>query len=245
MQINSVGILGHGHFGAFLAELFGKHFPETEVKIYSHRNDPNGETFFSLKETGLCDVVFLCSAIRDYEAQLLEVLPHLGEDSVLVDVATVKKYPTEIFKKHADDRYWLSCHPMFGPESYKKNGGDITGFRIVVTDYSLINADYYVLKDALVSAGFEVIEMDADEHDQLLAETLFLTHYIAQTIHTAGFGRTKIDTVSFQSLMNAVESVVQDRKLFEDVYQFNPYCKAVATRFHEVQENIFKNLPTN
>lgn len=242
MPVRSFGIIGYGQFGSFVAELLERFVSEAEVCVFSHRHDPDGKHFFTLAETAACDVVILCCAIQDYEQYLLEALPHMRPDTIIVDVATVKKYPTEVFQKHAGDRHWISCHPMFGPESYKKTNGDVSGYRIVVTDYTLINDTYFSVKDFLSRLGFIVIEMSPDEHDQLLAETLFLTHYIGQTVSTAGFKRTNIDTVSFNSLMNAVESVMKDKRLFTDVYRFNPYCKAVAERFHNAQEKVFADL---
>jgi prephenate dehydrogenase len=131
---------------------------------------------------------------------------------------------------------------MFGPESYKKHNGNVTGFRIVVTDYSLRNDDYQQLKNLFATIGFLIIEMTADEHDQRLAETLFVTHYVGQSILKAGFGRTPIDTLSFQFLMDAVESVKDDTQLFADVYRYNPYCREVAERFHQAQQTVFLTL---
>ncbi|MEZ4200601.1 MAG: hypothetical protein R3B69_03385 [Candidatus Paceibacterota bacterium] len=108
---------------------------------------------------------------------------------------------------------------------------------------TLADGEYQQAKDFLTTCGFAVVEMTAEEHDKLLADTLFITHYIAQTVKTGGFSRTELDTVSFQSLMNAVESVMQDEKLFHDVYRFNPYCKTAALRFHEAQEKVWQALP--
>mgnify|MGYP000156198446 CR=1 FL=1 len=131
---------------------------------------------------------------------------------------------------------------MFGPESYQKTKKDVTGFRIVVTDKTVSSSDYKKVKKTLSQLGFVILEMTSDEHDKLLANTLFLTHYVGQTMKEAGFLRTDIDTVSFQSLMNAVESVMNDEKLFRDVYDFNPYCKESAERFHDAQEVVQKKL---
>jgi prephenate dehydrogenase len=242
VPVSTFGIIGYGQFGAFVAELLARFVPEAPVYIYSQRHAADGQKFYTLTEAAACDVVILCCAISEHERTLLEVLPHLRPDSILVDVATVKKYPTEIFQKYAPDRRWVSCHPMFGPESYKKTNGDVSGYRIVVTDYTLVNDSYFKVKNFFSRLGFIVIEMSPDEHDQLLAETLFLTHYIGQTVSAAGFKRTNIDTVSFNSLMNAVEIVMKDKRLFTDVYRFNPYCKEVAKRFHDAQEKVFTDL---
>ncbi len=241
-MVTSVGIVGYGHFGTFLHELAGRFFPEVKVKVYSRRAEVNNETFFSLEETSRCDVVILCGAIREYEDQLIAVAKHAPPETIIIDVATVKKHTNELLRTHCRDCRFLSTHPMFGPESYKKHGGAIDGFRIVVTDYVLANDQYQMLKNVFAKLGFLIIEMTADEHDKRLAETLFLTHYVGQSVSRAGFTRTAIDTLSFQFLMDAVESVKDDTALFQDVYRFNPYCKEVAQRLHAAQESVFTEL---
>ena len=243
MKVKSVGIVGYGHFGKFLVELAKRFFPEVEVRVYSRRSAPDGDLFFSLEETALSDIVILCGSIAGYEEQLESLLSYLKKESVVVDVATVKKHTNDLFRKHLNNRRYLCCHPMFGAESYKKTNGDVSGYRVVVTDKTITNEEWEIAKTWLTSLGFAVFEMSSDEHDRLLANTLFLTHYVAQTMQTAGFGRTDIDTVSFQSLMNAVESVAGDKALFHDVYQFNPYCKVAAQRFHDAQDDVFSGLP--
>lgn len=242
MKINSVGVVGYGAFGEHVAELIAKFAPGVTVKVFSRRYQPDGSKFFSLEEVCQTDAVVLCSAISDYEKELKNLLPLTLPETIIVDVATVKKHPGELLKELANDRQYISCHPMFGPESYKKTGGEVKGFRIVVTDYTLPTSDYQAVKQFLVNCGFVILEMTADEHDKLLADTLFLTHYIGQTMKQAGFLRTDIDTVSFQSLMNAVESVAHDEKLFRDVYDFNPYCQSAAERFHAAQSAVLAKL---
>ncbi|MEN9920862.1 MAG: hypothetical protein RL538_755 [Candidatus Parcubacteria bacterium] len=241
-MISTVGIIGYGHFGQFLHELAGRFFPEVKVRVYSRRAEIDNETFFSFEDACLCDVVILCGAIKEYEEQIKAVVKLTLPETIIVDVATVKKHTSEILRQHCEGRRFLSTHPMFGPESYKKHGGNVNGFRIVVTDYMLANDHYQILKNVFATLGFLIIEMTADEHDKRLAETLFLTHYVGQSILKAGFERTSIDTLSFQFLMDAVESVKDDKELFRDVYRFNPYCKEVAKRLHEAQEEVFKEL---
>ncbi|MCA9359135.1 prephenate dehydrogenase/arogenate dehydrogenase family protein [Candidatus Kaiserbacteria bacterium] len=241
-MINTVGIIGYGHFGKFLHELGSQLFPNVDFRIYSRRIEADGELFFDLKTAAQSDVVILCGGISEYETQLMSVLEHALPETVLVDVATVKKLTTELLRKHANGRRFISTHPMFGPDSYKKYKGNVSGFRIVVTDYVLKNNDYQQLKNAFAMLGFSIIEMTAEEHDQRLAETLFLTHYVGQSIIKAGFSRSAIDTLSFQFLMDAVESVKDDKKLFHDVYTFNPYCKAVAERLHKAQESVYGEI---
>lgn len=241
-MINTVGIIGYGNFGQFLHELGQRFFPEVQFRVHSRRHEPDAETFYTLQTAAQSDVVILCDGIHEYEERMLAVLEHVLPGSIIVDVATVKKHTSELCRKYCEGHRFLSTHPMFGPVSYKKHRGDVSGFRIVVTDYALKNDTYQMLKATFSALGFSIIEMTADEHDQRLAETLFLTHYIGQSIIKAGFERTEIDTLSFQFLMDAVESVKDDKKLFADVYQFNPYCKAVAERLHAAQEAVYQEL---
>jgi prephenate dehydrogenase len=241
-MVTSVGIVGYGHFGTFLHELAGRFFPEVKIKVYSRRSEIDDETFFSLETVSRCDVVILCGAIHEYEEQLKAVLQSALTETIIIDVATVKKHTSELLRQHCEGRRFLSTHPMFGPESYKKHSGNVSGFRIVVTDYVLANDQYQILKNMFATLGFLIIEMTADEHDKRLAETLFLTHYVGQSILKAGFERTAMDTLSFQFLMDAVESVKDDKALFQDVYRFNPYCHEVANRLHEAQEQVFKEV---
>lgn len=241
-MINTVGIVGYGNFGKFLHELGQRFFPNVEFRIHSRRAEVDNLTFFDIKTTSQSDLVFLCDGISEYEERMITVLNHALQETIFIDVATVKKFTSELCRKHCDGRRFISLHPMFGPTSYKKHKGNVEGFRIVVTDYALKNDDYLMLKKLFSALGFLIIEMSADEHDKNLAETLFLTHYIGQSILKAGFTRTEIDTLSFQFLMDAVESVKDDKKLFADVYNFNPYCRGVAERLHAAQEAVYKDL---
>lgn len=241
-MINTIGIVGYGNFGKFVHELGQRFFPELKFRIHSRRAEIDDQTFFDLRTTAQSDVVILCDGISEYGERLLAVLEHSRPETILVDVATVKKHTSDLCHKYCEGQRFISTHPMFGPTSYKKHKNDVNGFRIVVTDYSLRNDQYQMLKKKFAGFGFSIIEMTADEHDKRLAETLFLTHYIGQSIIKAGFSRTEIDTLSFQFLMDAVESVKDDKKLFADVYTYNPYCKVVAERFHAAQDEVYKEL---
>jgi prephenate dehydrogenase len=227
----SFGLIGYGHFGAFLHVLARRYLPDAPLKIHSDRRKPDGVLFFPLEEVAACDAVVIAVPISAYLATLTRIGPHLGANSVVVDVATVKKYTMDLLQATQPACTFLAMHPMFGPESYAKRGGEVTGLRIVVTGHSLTPARYSALYEKLTAVGFSIVEKTAEAHDKDLAETLFLTHYISQVVARGGFERTDIDTVSFGSLMDAVDSVRHDGQLFEEVCRFNPYCRQVIERF--------------
>jgi prephenate dehydrogenase len=230
-MIRSLGLIGYGHFGAFLHILAQRFIPQVALKVHSPRHTADGTLFFVLEEVAACDAVILAVPISEYEGVLKRMAPHLGAQTVLVDVATVKQYTGDLVRAAAGARPFVAMHPMFGPESYAKRGGDVGGLRIVVTDNTLSDDGYAYLLARLREVGFSVVEKSADAHDRDLAETLFLTHYIGQVLAQGGFERTDIDTVSFGYLMDAVDSVRHDGRLFEEVCRYNPYCGEVIERF--------------
>jgi prephenate dehydrogenase len=242
MNIKTVGIVGYGSFGTFVHELLKRFAPNVEVRVSSSRHQPDGKIFFTLEDVAASDAVVLCVPISAYEKTLKQVAELSRKDAVIIDVATVKVHTLDLLKKYCDGRPYLSTHPMFGPESYEKKQREVNGLRIVMCAGTIPIETYVSLIAFLRQCGFDVIEMTADEHDKHLAETLFLTHFIGQIIHRAGFDRTAIDTVSFGYLMDAVESVKHDEQLFTDVFMYNPYCRQVIDRFGIHESEVRKLL---
>lgn len=234
----TIGIVGYGSFGTLLHTLLQRFVPAVEVRINSSRSAPDGVKFFSLEEVGKCDAVILAVPIHAFEETLRKLLLLMRADTIIVDVATVKVYTTEILKRLAGSHPYIAMHPMFGPESYKKKGENVAGLRIVMCDGTLPVERYNTLTAFLKKCSFDVVEMSAEQHDRHLAETLFLTHFIGQIVARGGFNRTEIDTVSFGYLMDAVESIRHDTRLFEDVFRFNPYCEEVLKRFEIAESEV-------
>ena len=242
MRLKSVGIVGYGAFGALVHELLKRFAPTVHVKVFSSRKVPDHTTFFTLAETVACDAVILAVPIHAFEAMLTKIKPLLAPQTVVVDVATVKEYTGKLLKKHLKGRRYLLTHPMWGPESYQKKGGNVRGLRIVMTGGTISRREYRTLVAALKGVGFDIVEMTVKQHDKHLAETLFLTHFLGQAITRARFDRTEIDTVSFGFLMDAVESVRRDKTLFRDVFRFVPQCRAVLKRFDAAEEVVLKEI---
>ncbi|TSC63346.1 MAG: putative prephenate dehydrogenase [Parcubacteria group bacterium Athens0416_74] len=238
MKLKTVGIIGHGAFGGLVEALLRRFAPSVGVRVYSSRHAPDGERFHSLEEASQSDAVVLAVPISAFEPVLEKVLPHMRADTILVDVATVKMHTTEVLKRRAGSQPYIATHPMWGPESYEKKVGDVSGFRIVVTESTIPEPTKVELLSFLRDVGFDVVEMTSEQHDKHLAESLFLTHFIGQIVARAGFDRTEIDTVSFGYLMDAVESVKHDAQLFADVFACNPYCAEILQRFGKSEEEV-------
>jgi prephenate dehydrogenase len=234
----TVGILGYGSFGAFLHRMAERFLPQADVRAHTRSRAPGEGIFTTLEDAVASDILFLSVPISAYETMLERIKPILPKSTILVDVATVKVHTGEAIRRVLPDQPYVSTHPMFGPESYTKQGGDVTGLRIVATDSNLPEGTLPPIWERLRAEGFDVVETSADKHDKDLAETLFLTHYVAQVIHHGGFERTDIDTVSFGYLMDAVDAVRHDTQLFGEVFRFNPYCADLVRRFDRSERAV-------
>lgn len=241
-MIKTLGLVGYGHFGAFLHILAQRLLPDVTLKIHSRGRDGDGGLFVSLEEASACDAVVLAVPISEYEPVLQAMTAHLRPDTVIVDVATVKEYTAGLIRSIAPHHRFISMHPMFGPESYAKRGGDISGFRIVVTERNIEPELWNSVRNRLTELEFSIVEKSADAHDKDLAETLFLTHYVGQVIARGGFERTNIDTVSFGYLMDAVDSVRHDTQLFREVCRYNAHCRHVVQRFDASERQVKAQL---
>lgn len=239
----TLGILGYGDFGKFLHKLSQEHLPDTVVKVSSSRFQPDGKTFFPIEDVCKADILILSVPISAFEEVVKNIKSILGENTIVCDVATVKKYTVSILREHGIQRF-IATHPMFGPYSYEKQGKSLKGLRIAVCDSTLLPEEQKKTLELFRGFGLTVLEMAAAEHDKLIAETLFLTHLVGQIVKQGKFERTSIDTISFGFLMDAAESVAHDDVLFRDVFSYNPYCTEVLARFESVQRQIVGSLQT-
>ncbi len=240
MNISTVGIIGFGSFGQFIQKLTREHFPHMAVKVFSSRKGPegiDGIDFFTLEEVCKTDLLFVCVPISAFAQTINRIVPLLGANTIVCDVTTIKKHTVEVLREKGVPHY-IATHPMFGPNSYAKHGNSLKDLRIALCDSSLTKDESKDITDFLTSTGLKVLELTADEHDRMIAETLFLTHLIGQTVKKGNFKRTAIDTVSFGFLMDAVESVANDEALFRDVFAFNPYCADVLARYEHAEKEV-------
>ena len=233
---SKVVIVGYGNFGRHLEQLLCSRAPQLRVDIHQPGPKHIGDGSFDISEY---DIIVLAIPLRVYERAIKDIVPRMKEDAILVDVGTVKVHTMALLEKYANRRFWIATHPMWGPETYRKTGEDVRGYKLVVTGYSIPRRLFRQLRATVKSVGINVVEMAPDQHDSLLAYSLFVTHYFGQVISFAGLRRTAIDTISFGYLMDAAESVEKDTSLFLDVLRFNQaLCSAVLARIEDAEHRV-------
>jgi prephenate dehydrogenase len=132
----TIGIIGFGRFGQFIARTFAKHgsVVVTSRSDYTDVAEAMGVKYVPLDdpESFLAqdlDVVILATSIVSFESTVKRLVPFL-EDHVkkskkgplVVDVLSVKEHAREIMLERLPEECDILCtHPMFGPDS-GKNG---------------------------------------------------------------------------------------------------------------------------
>ncbi len=241
-----ITIFGYGRFGALLAELLKGDF---SVKVF----DPSassGESsdllFCDLAEALSSPVLFYAVPISQFEGVLCEHLRVLSEQSsppkLFIDLLSVKTHPKAAFQKHLrkSDSAILT-HPMFGPDSVRENG--LEGQRMVMENLSAEEGVYGKWRDYFLKLGLEVIEMNAEDHDRLAANSQCLTHFIGRVLGEFGFTPTRIDTLGAERLKAIVDQTCNDTwELFSDLQKMNPYTLPMRVQLGKALETVYARL---
>ncbi|MGD8844339.1 MAG: prephenate dehydrogenase/arogenate dehydrogenase family protein, partial [Desulfobacteraceae bacterium] len=124
----------------------------------------------------------------------------------------------------------------FGPDSA---GRSVTGFKVVLCPERIRPEHYEKIKLALRNLNLNLIETTADEHDQKIAVSLALTHFIGRSLAEFGAEPLDIDTEGYKRLLHILEVVNNDTwQLFEDIHRFNPYAGKKRQDFLSAMERV-------
>ncbi|MHC1565094.1 MAG: prephenate dehydrogenase/arogenate dehydrogenase family protein [Candidatus Syntropharchaeales archaeon] len=149
--------------------------------------DELGVTAVGQEKLGEVDIVLISVPIQIAHRVIVDTAPLLKQGALLVDITSIKRDPTRAMRSAIAecDIEALSIHPLFGPTmpSMKKQTmifvpvrkGRLTGF----------------MDQLFTDAGADVVYMDADEHDRIMAVVQGLTHFVyitfGQTLRELGF----------------------------------------------------------
>ncbi len=238
-----IGIIGFGRFGKLTARYLAD---EYDVAVY-HRTDKTAEINrtgarpASLEEVCRQDIVLPCVPISVFQEILIEIAPLLRPDALVVDVCSVKEYPVRLMTAILPETVSiLATHPMFGPDSASDS---LEGRKICLCKVRIAEKKYQNIKACLTAKGLVVIEATPRQHDEQIATSLSLTHFIGRTLSEYGAKKLDIDTEGYKRLLHILEVVERDTwQLFLDMHHYNAYAKEKRVAFMEVMQNINSRL---
>ncbi len=241
--MKQVSIVGFGRFGKTLYRLIKEDF---SIILYDKKNEKNltENTRFakSVNEIYDSEVIFYCVPISVFEEVIRTHKKYFQNQHLLIDVLSVKMHPAKIFKKYlaGTSIQALLTHPMFGPDS-SKNGFE--GLPLIIDKFMTDNENYHFWKEYFKKKKLHIIEMSAQNHDRLAANSQGLTHFIGRLLNAYHFKSTPIDSLGTKKLLAVVEQTCNDSwQLFTDLQHFNPYTKHMRIRLGERYDKLYNRL---
>jgi prephenate dehydrogenase len=251
--MKKVTIIGYGRFGKTLYRLLKDDFDVTIYKrtknaeILNPSNaagrqvqDDTTHITTDLKKAYKSDTIFFAVPIESFEFVISEHKEHFRPDHLLIDVLSVKLHPKHIFEKHLTKTQALLTHPMFGPDSSADGFNELP---IAMDQFTTDKKAYAFWKDFFAKKGLRVIEMSADEHDKLAADSQGLTHFIGRLLDEIAMKETAIDSLGTKRLQDVREQTCHDTwELFTNLQHYNPYTKPMRIKLGEAYDKLYNKL---
>ncbi|HEY9778337.1 MAG TPA: prephenate dehydrogenase/arogenate dehydrogenase family protein [Planktothrix sp.] len=247
-QPKTVAVIGFGRFGQLWASILRSDFNvlvhDSSKEQVEQAKDTDGQ-FVELQRALSADVIFYCVPISAFEATIVahrDELARGGKQKLLVDVLSVKLHAKNVFEKHLPSNCSaMLTHPMFGPDSVRSNG--LENQPIVIDRFRASDEEFQFWKRYFEEKGVKVLELSADEHDRLAAQSQGVTHFVGRILGEFGFGSTSIDTLGAKKLYEIETLVCRDSwQLFEDLQTYNPYTRVMRVQLSDAQNKVFDRL---
>jgi prephenate dehydrogenase len=134
----------------------------------------------------------------------------------------------------------LATHPIFGPDSAADS---LKGRKIFLSPVRIAKKKYQEIKTYLSSKELVLIESTPEDHDEQIAISLALTHYIGRTLSEFGAAPLGIDSEGYKRLLHILEVVEHDTwQLFYDMHRYNPYAQKKRSAFMQAMQKIDQRL---
>jgi len=228
--MKKVAIVGFGRFGKTLKSLLEKDFELTIINKNNKADIVNS------------DVIFYCIPISSFESVIKSHKKYFKDSHLLIDVLSVKMHPKKVFNKYLKGlkTQALLTHPMFGPDS-SKNG--FFGLPIILDKFKTDDKNFTFWKNFFIRKGLKVVEMSAQEHDKLAANSQGVTHFIGRLLDELKFAPTSIDTLGAKKLQEVMEQTCNDTwQLFSDLQNYNPNTKSMRIKLGRTYDLLYNQL---
>jgi prephenate dehydrogenase len=134
----------------------------------------------------------------------------------------------------------LATHPIFGPDSAADS---LKGRKIFLSPIRIEKKQYQIIKTYLASKELVLIESTPEDHDEQIAISLALTHFIGRSLSEFGAAELNIDSEGYKRLLHILDVVEHDTwQLFYDMHRYNPYAKEKRAAFMQAMQKIDHRL---
>jgi len=238
------GIAGAGAMGSWFASLARSEgwevylFDPVWERAERVARKTGAQRVNSLRELGERAETLLVAVPISRTPQVLRELSE-GKGELLMDIASVKGEVVRTMRGIRGPEL-ASLHPLFGPGARTLRG------KTVVSVPVRVGRRYREFLRFLSSRGARVVEMEAGEHDRIMAVTQALTHFLLFSCAGALEGaepRKELQTPLFSSLLQLVRaSLASDPSLCGEIQLLNPHSGRARERLLGVMERLHREL---
>jgi prephenate dehydrogenase len=235
--IGGSGRMGHW-FAAFLDAagkdvlLIGRNYK----KLEQSRGSLKASLSTDIADAAAADAVIISVPVDYFEETVRKLSPHTHPRQIILDVTSVKALPVTIMHKYIKKGQILGTHPVFGP-----GARSLANQNCVLTPTNeRENGLAEKVKTFLESNGARVSLMTPDEHDDMMAVTLGLAHFIAiaSADSLVNFEKLRemeaIGGITYKVLLTLVESVIsEDAELYASLQMSLPRLPQFQQRFQQ------------
>jgi len=234
--MKKIAIIGKGRFGPILYKLLKDDF---FVSVFDSKNS---KTESDLKKIYKNEVIFFAMPISAFESVIKKHKKYFKNSHLLIDVLSVKMHPKKIFNKflRKSKTQALLTHPMFGPDSSKNGFFDLP---IIIDKFKTSQKNYLFWKNFFTKKGLRVVEMSAQKHDRLAANSQGITHFIGRLLEKFRLKPTEIDSLGAKKLQEVIGQTCNDTwQLFSDLQNFNPYTRKMRMKLGRTYDLLYNQL---
>jgi len=171
-----------------LATLYGADRRESELVLGVSAGVIDHPAKLTAEFIAKMDVIILATPVRAMESVLSEIKPYLKPTTLLTDVGSTKGSVVEAAKRVFGNMpaNFIPGHPIAGAEKSGVLAANSHLFEKHMAIVTPLPASHPVLVDRLhqlwMAVGAEVVSMDVEHHDYVLASSSHLPHLLAYTL---------------------------------------------------------------
>jgi len=233
---------GSGKMGRWFASFLLKDGKEVvitgrnEKKLLEAREQLGVKTATSFEALRDADVVIISVPIDSFEEVVKQLQPYLNPNQMVMDITSIKASPVETMHKYLTTGLVLGTHPVFGP-----GAEDILNQNFVLTPTNEQEKDLAEkVRQYLEKRGARVTLMPPQEHDEMMAVILGLSHFIAIVSADTLLGLNKLKPMeaiggsTYKLLLTLAEAVIsEDSEFYTSLQMQLPGITEVEGLFQE------------
>ena len=224
-------IIGAGKMGSFFCDLLSfKH----DVAIYD--TDPkrlrftfNAQRFASLDEVDAFnpDLVINAATVKYTIDAFNKVLPHLSQNCILSDIASVKTGLPEFYAQCGHP--FVSTHPMFGP-TFASLSNLSSENAIIITEGDHLGKVFF--KDLYNELHLHIEEYSFQEHDETIAYSLSIP-FASTLVFASIMKHQDAPGTTFKRHMTIARGLMSEDDYLLSEILFNPNTPSQLERIQE------------